>query len=148
MISSQSVDDRLRRAFAPTQRGIVGLTEQLLEVCVGGDVAFERIGDRCVCRWSVSGETHEAAVPLPPAAFRTLLARIAVLCNERSPNSVTPYGGQGLLTVKGDPPTVVQVAFVNTPDKQHLELRSSGAEALNAVEKTPVAEKKRAFEPL
>ncbi len=30
MISSQMVPDCLQRAFAPTQRGIVGLTEQLL----------------------------------------------------------------------------------------------------------------------
>ena len=126
MISSQTVHDCLRRAFAPTQRGIVGLTEQLLGACVGGDVEFERVEDRCVCRWTVSGETQEATVPLRPVAFRTILARIAVLCNEHSPNSVTPYGGEGLLTVKGHPATVVQVAFVNTPDKQQLELKSSG----------------------
>lgn len=146
MISSQTVPDCLRRAFAPTQRGIVGLAEQLLGACVGRDVSFERIGDQCVCRWSVSGETQEATVPLPPAGFRTLLARIAVLCNERRPNSVTPYGGEGQLVVKGDPPTLVQVAFVNTPDKQQLELRSSGAEALDTIEKKPVIEKARVFE--
>jgi hypothetical protein len=140
MISSQTVHDCLRRAFAPTQRGIVGLTEQLLGAFVGGDVAFEPVGDRCVCRWTVSGETQEATVPLRPAAFRTVLDRIAVLCNERSPNSVTPYGGEGLLAVKGQPATAVQVAFVNTPDKQQLKLKGSGAEILDAVEKQPVVE--------
>ena len=123
MIPSQTVDDRLRRAFAPTQGGIVGLTDQLLEACVGSDVEFKRVGDRCVCHWTVNGETQEALVPLPPAAFRTILARIAALCNEYSPNAVTPYGGEGLLTVKGPPPTVVRVAFVNTPDEQRLEVR-------------------------
>src|SRR5262249_21839751 len=133
MISSQTVHDRLRRAFAPTQRGIIGLTEQLLGACIGGDVAFERVGERCVCRWTESGQTQVATVPLPPAAFRTILARIAVLCNERSPNSATPYGGAGLVAVKGQPATVVHVTFVNTPDKQQLELKSSGAEILDAV---------------
>jgi hypothetical protein len=138
VISTQKVDDYLQRAFAPTKRGIVGLTEQLLGACVGGDVALERVGDRCVCRWSVGGETQEANVPLPPAAFRTLLARIAVLCNERSPHSATPYGGEGLLTVNGHPPTVVHVAFVNTPDKQQLELKSASGEVSKAVETKPV----------
>jgi len=124
VIASQTVHDCLRRAFAPTQRGIVGLTEQLIGACVGGHVAFERVGDRCVCRWTVSGETQEATVPLPPAAFRTILARIAALCNERSPNSVSPYGGEGLLAVKGHPSTVFHVTFINTPNEQRLELRS------------------------
>ncbi len=77
-------------------------------------------------------------MPLPPAAFRTILARIAALCNERRPNSVTPYGGEGLLAVKGHPATVIQVAFVNTPDKQQLELKSSSAEIADAVEQQPV----------
>ena len=61
--------------------------------------------------------------PLPRAAFRTVLARIATVCNEYSPNAVTPYGGEGLLTVEGPPPTVVRVAFVNTPNEQRLEVR-------------------------
>jgi hypothetical protein len=123
VIISQTADDRLRRAFAPTQGGIVELTDQLLEACVGSDVEFKRVGNRCVCNWSVKGETKEAVVPLAPAACRTILARIAALCNEYSPNAVTPYGGEGLLTVKGPPPTVVRVAFVNTPVEQRLEVR-------------------------
>jgi hypothetical protein len=59
---------------------------------------------------------------VPPAAFRAILARVAVLCNEYSPNSVTPYRGEGLLTVEGAPPMVVDVAFVNTPDEQRLKV--------------------------
>jgi hypothetical protein len=123
VIPSQTADDRLRRAFAPTQGGIVGLTDQLLEACVDSDVEFQRVGDRCVCNWTVNGETKEALVPLPPAAFRTILARVAALCNESSPNAVTPYRGEGLLTLRGPAPTVVRVAFVNTPDEQRLEVR-------------------------
>src|SRR5581483_1534665 len=96
---------------------------QLLEACVDSDVEFKRVGDRCVCRWTVGGETKELLVPLRPAAFRTILARIAALCNEYRPNAVNPYGGESLLAVKGSPPTVVRVRFVNTPDEQRLEVR-------------------------
>jgi hypothetical protein len=140
VIPSQMVHDYLQRAFAPTQRGIAGLTEQLLAACVGGNVEFERVEDRCVCRWTVSGDIQEAPAPVPPAAFRTILARIAVLCNQRNPNSVTPYGGQGLLALKGPPSTVFQVTFVNTPNKQQMTLKSLGAEALDAVATKPVLE--------
>ena len=135
MIRFDTIPDRLQLAFAPTQRGIVGLTEQLLNACVGSDVEFERVGDRIVCHWTENGDTHDAAVPLPPTAFRTILARIAVFCNEFSPNSVSPYGGEGLLTVEGDPLTHFQVAFVNTPEKQQLKLKSLGAKVVASVEK-------------
>ena len=138
MTASQTVQEGLRRAFAPTQRGIVGLTDQMLAACVGSDVEFERFGHRCVCRWTLNGNTEEAGVPLPPAAFRTILARIAVLCNERIPDSVTPYGGKGLLAVTGHPATVFQVGFFNTPEKQQLKLKSLGMEVLIAVETKPV----------
>ena len=77
MIPSQTADDRLRRAFAPTQGGIVGLTDQLLEACVGSDVEFKRVGNRCVCNWTVNGETTggsgaSAARRLPddPGSYR------------------------------------------------------------------------------
>jgi hypothetical protein len=149
VIPSQTADDRLRRAFAPTQGGIVGLTDQLLEACVGSHVEFKRVGNRCVCRWTANGETKEALMPLLPAAFRTILARIAALCNEYSPNAVTPYRGEGLLTVKGPPPTVVRVAFVNTPDEQRLEVRRNAEGSLQpSLRGGPDAALRAAIEPL
>ena len=141
MTPPQTIPDRLRQAFAPTRDGVGGLAEQLLGACAGGgDAEFERVGDRCVYRWTVGGDTHEATAPLRPAAFRTILARVAALCNERSPDSVTPYGGEVLLTVKDHPLTVLRVAFVNTPEKQQLRLKSLGVDVLDAVEKKPQAE--------
>jgi hypothetical protein len=149
VIPSQTDDSRLRRAFAPTQGGIVGLTDQLLEAYVDSDVEFKRVGNRCVCNWTINGETKEALVPLPPAAFRTLLARVAALCNEYSPNAVTPYGGEGLLTVKGPPPTVLRVAFGNTPDEQRLEVkRNAEGSHRPSFHGGPDAELKAAIEPL
>jgi hypothetical protein len=149
VIPSQTADDRLRRAFAPTQGGIVGLTDQLLEACVGSDVEFKRVGNRCVCNWTVNGKTKEAPVPVPAAAFRTILARIAVLCNEFSPNAVSPYGGEGLLTVKGPPPMVLRVAFVNTPNEQRLEVRHNAESShQRSLHGGPDAELRAAIEPL
>ncbi len=120
MITSGTVHTRLQRAFRPTEHGVVGLTEQLLEACVGDSVEFERVGERCVYRWSESGETQEAPVPIPPAAFRTILARVATMCNERSPGSVSPYGGEGELSVGA---FEVFVRFINTTQAQKLEVK-------------------------
>ncbi len=101
------------------------MTDQLLKSCVGSDVEFKRAGDHCVCRLTVDGETTEVLAPRPPSAFRTIVARVAVLCNEYNSIAVTPYRGEGLLAIKGSPPTVVRVAFVNTPDEQRLEVKCS-----------------------
>ncbi len=122
MIPSGTIYERLQRAFRPTQRGVVGLTEQLLGACVGGEVELERVEDRCVYRWTEGGDTQEAPVPLAPAAFRTILARIAALCNERSPGSVSPYGGRGELVVGA---SEVFVKFINTAQAQKLEVKSN-----------------------
>jgi hypothetical protein len=105
----------------PTHRGVVGLTEQLLQACVGGAVEFERVGDRCVCRWTEGGEIQEAPVPFSPAAFRTILARVATLCGERSPETVSPYGGEGEVVVGT---SEVLVRFINTPSAQKLDVKN------------------------
>ena len=135
MTTPQTVHDFLRRAFAPTTRGVVGLTEQLLAACGEGDVEIERIGDRCVCRWSAGRETQDADAPLPATAFRTVLARIAALCNEHNAGSVSPYGGDGLLPVGGNPATAVRVTFVNTPAEQRVKLTNLGARAADVSER-------------
>jgi hypothetical protein len=54
--------------------------------------------------------------------LRALLARLAALCNEQTPNSVTPYGGQGQFSPGTSPPAVFRVAFINTAAEQKLEL--------------------------
>jgi len=126
VISPQTISDRVRQAFMPTPLGVAGLTDQLIGACAGGGVEFERVGDRCAYRWTVGGETHEGTAPFPPAAFRTVLARVAALCNESRPDSVTPYRGEGVLSAPGHAPAAVRVRFVNTPDQQRLTLDGAG----------------------
>lgn len=116
-----SVDDRLPRAFAPPVGGVPGLVEQLLRACAGADVTFERVGNRCVCRWTEGDSEQERPIPVPTQAFRSLLAQIAARCNEHLPGSVSPYGGTGQLLVGEDE---IAVSFVNTTEAQKLELKT------------------------
>ena len=66
------------------------------------------------------GSAGRIEVPLQKSVLRAVLARVAVLCNERKPNSVSPYGGQGEMSVDADPATAIRVTFVNTPDRTEL----------------------------
>ena len=61
-------------------------------------------------------------MPLQKSVFRAVVARVAALCNEGAPNSVTPYRGEGELSVWTNPPASFHVAFTNTPTEQWLEV--------------------------
>jgi hypothetical protein len=61
-------------------------------------------------------------LPLPKSVFRAILARLAAMCNERIPDSVSPYGGEGELSVGTDPPAIFRVAFTNTAGGQRLDV--------------------------
>jgi hypothetical protein len=74
-------------------------------------------------------------VPLRKSVVRAALARIAVLCNQLNPNSVSPYGGQGELLIGADSTTAMRVVFVNTPDEQSLELAPLRNERMPATQK-------------
>jgi hypothetical protein len=126
MNQTSQVPSKLERAFKPTARGIVGLADDLLDLCPDSGLELDWQNDRCRVRELVRpDEILEAA--LPKSAFRALLARIAALCNDHRPKSVSPYGGSGELRVAGEPPAHFQATFTNTPAKQNLLLtRISG----------------------
>jgi hypothetical protein len=84
--------------------------------------------NRCQVRPLGTGPQESAEVPLPKSVFRAIVARIAALCNERSPYSVSPYGGEGELSLGTDPLVVFRVAFANTPGEQRLEVRRKADE--------------------
>lgn len=117
---AQPTADRLREVFRPTPRGAVGLVDDLLELCRGGPIRIEYDDGRCHVRLAGADPT---AVPLPKSAFRAALARVAALCNERVPGSVTPYRGVGELA---DPHAAYRGVFINTPDEQRLDLSQVG----------------------
>jgi hypothetical protein len=115
--------EHLRRALTTPSRGVLGLVDDLLTVSRGEQglrLAWQT--DHCRVRFLGQGPEEWIEVPLRKSVVRAALARVAVLCNERNPNSVSPYGGQGEQSVGTDPVTVFCVVFANTPDEQSLEL--------------------------
>jgi hypothetical protein len=115
--------ERLQRVFQPSRRGVVGLVDDLLDLCREQDLHFDWQANRCRVRLLGAASNESTGLPLPRSVFRAILARMAALCNERAPNTVSPYGGEGELLGCTKPLTVFRVAFTNTSGEQRLEVR-------------------------
>jgi hypothetical protein len=118
----------LHDAFEHPAGGIVGLVDDLLKFCEEPGLRLHWHSERCQVLSLDATETL-LEVPLHRSAFRAILARIAALCNERVPGSVSPYGGQGELSSGENPSCVFAVRFANTQSELTLELnrKSRGA---------------------
>ena len=111
--------------FRPSQRGVVGLSDHLVHLFGERGAVIECREGRCYAA-PCDADSCEVEIPLTKSLFRPLLARIAAMCNERKPGSVSPYGGEGELQTGGEPVGVFRVRFTNTIAEQRLEIRRAG----------------------
>jgi hypothetical protein len=126
MKHSSPFSERIQGTFEPTGRGVVGLVDDLLDLCRDQGLQLDWQAGRCRVRPLGAQPQESTEISLSKSVFRAVLARIAALCIERIPGSVSPYGGEGEVSVDADPPTVFRVAFANTPGEQRLEVRRLG----------------------
>ena len=135
MIHPTPFADRVRQAFRPTPRGVVGLVDDLLGLCRVHQLRLRFADGQCSVRRLGADDADAISVPIPKSVFRAALARVAALCNEGNPGSVTPYRGEGEVAVSpplpsnGPPPSTCFVSFTNTPSEQQLEMRFSRSAA-------------------
>jgi hypothetical protein len=132
--SSRVFADRVQMAFHPTPRGVIGLVDDLLSLCRLYQLRINFQDGHCSIR-RLGADAHESLnIPVPKSVFRAALARVAAICNEQRPQSVTPYRGEGDIVVlppvsqdspKCVPPSTCYVSFTNTPSDQKLEMRFS-----------------------
>jgi hypothetical protein len=122
MKTASQPTNSLRSALENPDRGIVGLVDDLLKACRGHNLQLDWQAGRCRVRFLGGNGEELLDVPLRKSVFRAILARVAALCNERSRNSVSPYGGQGELSVGANPPALFRVGFVNTPEAHKLQV--------------------------
>jgi len=134
--SSRVFADRVQMAFLPTPRGVVGLVDDLLGLCRLYQLRINFRDGHCSIRRLGADAQDSLDIPVPKSVFRAALARIAAICNEQRPESVTPYRGEGNIAVlppvspcseKIVPPSTCYVSFTNTPSDQHLEMRFSSS---------------------
>lgn len=118
-----------RAALQRPSDGVVGLVNDLLRLCPKEGLQFGWAVDRCRVRNLAGGHEEVIEMPLRKSVFRAMLARLATLCNETNPESVSPYGGKGLLSVGAKPASRFRVSFVNTPDDHWFVLEPVRSQA-------------------
>jgi hypothetical protein len=122
MNTTTQLSEIIRGILTRPTGGIVGLVDDLLVVCSERCLQLDWQADRFRFR-SFGGDWEELTdLALPKSVFRAIIARIAALCNERTLNSISPYGGQGELSFGANTGTTFRVALVNTTAVQKLEL--------------------------
>jgi hypothetical protein len=114
--------DRLRTLFETGSQTSAGLAEELLSFAKEQPLRCEWRNDACWVQRTENRTQELVEVPIPKSVFRAVLARVAALCNEQTPNGVSPYGGEAVLWDDSQPPCAVRVSFKNTPVEQRLEL--------------------------
>src|SRR5262245_21525223 len=103
MSTTSQFSEVLHRVLLEPTGGVTGLVDSLLTACRDHGLELDWQPDIYRVR-SVGGEWEELTdVQLRPSVFRAILARVALLCNERTPNSVSPYGGRGELAASANP---------------------------------------------
>jgi hypothetical protein len=120
MSTATSSSDALRGVFRQPTGGIAVLVDGLLTTCRDHGLRLDWQAGRFRVRSFAEDWQELPDLPLRKSVFRAVLARLAVLCNERHPGSCSPYGGQGEIAVGTNPTTVFRVAFTNTPGEQRL----------------------------
>ena len=140
----QSMIRRLRTILGYPGDGIVVLVDSILASCADYRVEAEFREDFIRGQLLGCDVEFKFGVSIPKSVLRAIIARVAVLCNEQSPNAVSPYGGEGEMTVSAKPGALLKAVFVNTTVQQHLTLTTlrtaiqipSSMEIVN--EETPV----------
>lgn len=106
--------ERVQDVFAQPH-DVLGLVVELVSLCCEQGLRIDWQNGVCQVRPCAPSPGVPVEVAIPESVFRAVLARVAALCNERSPGSVSPYGGQGELAADDDRATTCHVAFSNRP---------------------------------
>jgi len=114
----------LRRIIENPAGGVIGLVDELVAICAQERLELDWRAGNLHVRSLKHGWEEQISVPLRKSVFRAILARVAALCNEHVPNSVSPYGGHGQV-LAGPNLGVLYAGFVNTAAEQRLELTAT-----------------------
>jgi hypothetical protein len=120
MNDPSSLSARLSRSLASPSHGVTGFVDELLGASREQDIRLSWRAGHCQISIPRIDPPENVEVPVQKSVIRAVLARVATLCNDCIPNSVSPYRGVGAVAI--DSTNSIRVEFVNTPDEQSLEL--------------------------
>jgi hypothetical protein len=122
MKNSRLLLDHLESILLNPERGIIGIVDELVETSREHDLQVQWQAGCCSVVLAGGEPSDRIEVPMRKSVVRAALARIAALCNDRNPGSVSPYRGQGEITIDSDPSRTIRADFVNTQEAVSLEL--------------------------
>lgn len=117
-----SFPERLQQVFQPGIRGVIGLVDDFLHLCITQGLRIEWYVNQCRVYRIDPNNPEPIEIPLQKSVFRAILARLAALCNEQSSQAISPYGGEGEIVLGKEFP-ILRVSFLNTRGEQSAELR-------------------------
>ncbi len=122
MSTTSKLAEVFRSSLDHPAGGVVGLVNDLLTICQQQELQLDWQADYCRIRSIASGAEEVIDSPVRMSVFRAILARVATVCNEQIPNSISPYGGQGEVAVGAGSDTILRVVLTNTASEQRLRL--------------------------
>jgi hypothetical protein len=117
------------KAFEPPETGFVGIVDNLLQLCLGGEITIEWTGNACRVRVRHGTVEETQDIALRKSVFRAILARIAALCNQHRPGAVSPYGGSGEIHLTR---ATFSADLVNTTAEQSVHLKHLSTNGVQA----------------
>jgi hypothetical protein len=128
-MSLASAVERLRAEIAVPTNGTIGIVDALLGIARFCDLRMEGASTRLHLTLTGSGEqqTHEFTFKRP--LVRALLDRVSVILSEGPVGDLSnPYEDEGPVTLRGEPPLLRHVRYVNKPGTQTLEVVAQKSE--------------------
>jgi hypothetical protein len=122
MNATQTLAEIFRADHDHGGKGVFGLIDEILTYCQINQRKMKWSQGSVEVQTVCGGTEEQISVGLRTSVLRTIIARLAALCNQREKNSVSPYGGEGEFTDDRPPVTTFRVSFCNTPDEQWFEL--------------------------
>jgi hypothetical protein len=111
---------QIEKILSGGPRNVVELVDELLNAFQFQAMRLKWEDGECQFQCLPLGSSELCSLPLPRSIFRTILARLAALCNEHLADSVSPYGGDGEFLWKSQG---FRVAFSNNNQQGcHLEI--------------------------
>ncbi len=99
MNTTSRISEALHEIIDHPTGGVVTLVDDLLALCRDEGLGVEWQGSLLPVR-SFEGDVDESLnLSVPTSAFRTILARMAAICNAQNQGSVSPYGGKAVLSL-------------------------------------------------
>jgi hypothetical protein len=131
MKTTTALADALAKAFDPPASGFVGIVDNLLQLCRGGDMELAWRSNTCHVRIRQATFEERLDLPLRKGIFRAMRA-LPLYAISANRGSVSPYGGRGEIPLGPDPQTMFSADFVNTATEQSLRLAHLSHNGTNA----------------